>query len=189
MHQTTSSALAWPKTSRIFLLILQLLPWPCRRWAEVLAIRPWYGTGWAEPFDYTQKVRPWLGPIWAELFANCKKFCPGLVQDGQNFLLYAKSSALAGPKMGRTFGDVLKVLPWPRPKIDRTSCYTQQFLSLLGLRWAKLLTIYQKFRPGLAQEGQNFLQYTKTSALAWPKIDRTSCTIPKVLPWPGPRQA
>ena len=129
----------------------------------------WPNTG--RTFRKLQKVLPWPGPRWTELSAIRQKFCSCWAQDGQNFWRCAKSSALASPK------------------IDRTSCYTQQFLSLLGLRWAKLLTIYQKFRPGLAQEGQNFLQYTKSSALAWPKIDRTSCTRPKVLPWPGPTRA
>ena len=136
-------------------------------------------------FGYTLKVLPLLAPRWAELLAMCKKFCPGLAQDGQNFMLYTRISAVAGPKIGKTFSYISKVLPWSGPRLAELLQNTASFAT----RWAKLSAMYQKFRPGLAQNGQKFLQYTKSSALAWPKIGRTPGTRPKDLPWPGPRRA
>ena len=116
-------------------------------------------------FGHASKVLPKPGLRGAELLAIDDKVCPGLAQDGHNVESHAKSFALVWPWMGKTFGRIPKVLPWPGPKwaelsaihqsstlawpkMDKTSSYTQQFLLLLAK--------YEKFCPGRAQDGQNF---------------------------------
>ena len=118
---------------------------------------------------YTPEFLPLLGPRLAKLLAIYQKFCPGraqdwqnfykirqvLPQDGQNFQPCIKSSALAWPKTGRNFCNILKVLPWPGPRLG------------------ELLALDQKICLGLAQDGQNFSPYIEISALALPKMGRS----------------
>ena len=85
--------------------------------------------------------------------------------------------------MGRTFGNVQKVLPWPRPRWTGLHAIHQNFCRC----WAQDRQNFCKSLQVLPHDGQNFQPYIKSSALAWPKTGRTFCNILKVLPWPGPR--
>ena len=84
--------------------------------------------------------------------------------------------------------------------------YAQKVLPWLGPIWAELIENCEEFCPDLAQDGHNFWQHTKSSALAMPQMDKISAIInnfarvwlkmgetcdimAKVLPWLDQRWA
>ena len=67
--------------------------------------------------------------------------------------------------------------------------YAQKVLPWLGPIWAELFENCEEFCPELAQDGHNFWQYTRSSALAMPEMDKNFCDLLQVLLGCGPRWA